>query len=224
MLIHISALILKLRYLNRKLNSSYIYFTSQTHDSAKVNAPPKERWTCSGVMELPVATANQVANSTVASIWPNECLCLPTRSGCLVKLCNTITQPIAFRRKWTHSTSRHLSALSRATAACTSLLPSSDACKLPTASTIDLQSYMRRTLRQSSFPSSDEMAFSIPVYLRLKGATVDACRDSGLSCFGPFLDFKIFVLTEIPYSRRIWSPIFVNLKMVFPLNSDLTQF
>ncbi len=73
-------------------------------------------------------------------------------------LASSSASSLPFKKQWpgTHSTSRHLSALSRATAACTSFTPSSGACELPTASTSDLRSHMRGALRQSSFSSNHE--------------------------------------------------------------------
>ncbi len=54
--------------------------------------------------------------------------------------------------------------MSRATAACTSLMPSLEACDLPTASTNDLQLHMRRAFRQFPFSSSHEMVFFMAVF------------------------------------------------------------
>ncbi len=93
--------------------------------------------------------ALRVTGSSAASGWSSAEPDLASSSPIL----------LPFRSQWpgTHSTSRHLSALSRATATCTSLIPSSGVSGFPTASTSDLQSHMCMALHQSSCSSSHAM-------------------------------------------------------------------
>ncbi len=96
---------------------------------------------CGGVaLEVEVQVhrirALRVAGSSASGDW---CSVEPS-------LASSSASSLPIKAQWpgTHNTSRHLSALSCATAACTGLIPSSHACELPTVSTSDLQLHMNR--------------------------------------------------------------------------------